>query len=44
MFITVAVIKVIYMVWITISEMACTDFVDIPDTYAVLTLIVSSFN
>jgi hypothetical protein len=43
-FIIVAVIKVIYMLWITISEMTCTDFVDIPDTYAWLTLIVSSIN
>jgi hypothetical protein len=32
------------MLWIIISEMSCTDFVNIPDTYAFLTLSVSATN
>lgn len=44
LFITFGGLKFTYMLWIIISEIACTDLVNIPEIYGLITLFVSCFN
>ena len=39
-----SILKIVYALFISITEFACTNMVDLPNLYATLTIYVSMFN